>query len=124
MGDQVRVVLDPAVGVSAAQFAAGWDADPDTSGGAAVAPAPAGVFLPGVLELVVVPLVVNLAASGLYDLIRQIVIRTRDHQQRNATTSAPTTTSRPREVSELEVRDVTTANGDRLLVVRWRQERS
>ncbi|GAA1383944.1 hypothetical protein [Catellatospora chokoriensis] len=113
--DRLLVVVDPEVGVPASAFAAGWGADPRASeiGPAVVEPSSGEVFLPGLVELVVVPVAVNLATSVLYDLVKRIV-----------TAARKSGSGAPGEVEALEVQDLARANGDRLVVVRWRRERS
>lgn len=106
--DRVTVTIDPSVGVSPADFVAAWgqDADAMATGTARVEKARGEVFVPGLVELVVVPLAVNLVSSALYDLVRHIVMKAR----------------RGKEVSEVEVVELATAEGERLVVVRCRRE--
>jgi hypothetical protein len=107
----VLVALDPALGISAAELAAGWDADEQARALAAAEQeaAPSGEFFPGLLELIVIPVAVNVASSVLYDLVKRVVRRARPE---------------PRERTELELLETSTARGDRVLVVRLVQERS
>ncbi|WFE26974.1 hypothetical protein O7623_27530 [Solwaraspora sp. WMMD791] len=107
---RVMVAVDASVGVSPEQFAASWDAEPDTAdlGPATLLPVREGTFLPGLTELVVVPMAVNLAAAVIYDLVRRVLARS----------------ARRREVTEVEVVEVTTAAGDRIVVARSRRESS
>ncbi|WP_089158127.1 hypothetical protein [Micromonospora sp. NBS 11-29] len=102
------VAVDASVGVSAAAFVKAWNEEPDAAeaGPAELAHVPPGSFLPGVTELVVVPLAVNLAAAVVYDLVRRVL--------RRAGTR--------REVSEVEVVEFTSADGDRVVVARARRE--
>ncbi|MGH3933175.1 MAG: hypothetical protein ACRDTF_24740 [Pseudonocardiaceae bacterium] len=97
--------LDPALGMSAAELAASWDADERARARAAAEQeaTPSGEFFPGLLELVVLPVAVNLASSVLYGLVKQVIRRARPE---------------PRERCELELMETTTTQGDRLLVVR------
>lgn len=105
-----RLVLavDPAVGVTPAAVAAAWGAEEETAalGPAAVETARAGTLLPGLLELVTIPLAVNLASSVVYDVVRRLLVR-----------------SRPKaDVTDLELHLTETASGDRTMVVRLRRE--
>ena len=104
------VALDPDVEVTAEVFVAAWADDPDTreSGPATVEQARPNTFLPGLAELVVVPLAVNLASAVVYDVVRRVVRRAGNRQQ-------------TRDVSEVEVIDFTSADGDRIVVVRSRR---
>lgn len=108
---RVLVGLDPALGMSAADLAAGWGADERARAHAAAEQdaAPSGEFFPGLLELVVLPVAVNLASSVLYGLVKRVIRRARPE---------------PPEGGELELLETTTDQGDRLLVVRLVQERS
>ncbi|MGW4946371.1 hypothetical protein ACWEOZ_32855 [Actinoplanes sp. NPDC004185] len=109
--NRMVLAVDGSVGVSAAEFTAGWAQEPDAAaaGPAVVEESPAGAFLPGVTELVVLPLAVNLAAAVVYDVVRRVVSRA---------------ARRPREVSEIEIAEVTTAGGDRVVVVRAKRSLS
>jgi hypothetical protein len=77
----VRLVLavDPDVGVDSAAMVEAWSRDKAAGGlgSAGVEAQGAGGFLPGPVELVVVPLVVNVAASVVYDVARRVVGRLR-----------------------------------------------
>jgi hypothetical protein len=106
---RVLVALDPSVGIEAALFAAAWSEDGEAQGvggGAIVVPAPGGVFLPGVAELVVIPLAVNLGSSALYDMVRRLL----------ASSGGPADAG----TGDLEVAETLTVEGERLLVVRLR----
>ncbi|GAA1036319.1 hypothetical protein GCM10009557_46700 [Virgisporangium ochraceum] len=113
--DRLLVAVDSAVGVRAEDLAAVWRDDPEA---AAVGPASVGdggsggrVFVPGLVELVVVPLAVNLASTALYELVRRLVVRSSAQQA-----SQPA----PQPVLDLELVESTTPDGDRVLVVRTR----
>jgi hypothetical protein len=110
MADPVRlvVVVDPVVGVSAAALVAAWEADTQAGsvGSAGVVPAGPAVLLPGVVELVVIPLLVNLATSVVYDLVRRVVVQARPKVA----------------VEELELVESVGSDGDRVVVVRHRRE--
>jgi hypothetical protein len=102
--NEVLVALDPGVGVDAEVFAHSWLGDEEAlgvSGGVSVVPAPAAAFLPGVAELVLLPLAVNVASSALYDVVKRLVASRRAPSARG-----------------LEVVDVLDAEGRRVLVVR------
>jgi hypothetical protein len=98
------VVVDSLVGVSAGELAGAWGADGEASaaGVASVdAPVP-GDFL-GVVELVVVPLAVNLASSAATALVGRLVARLR-----RAGPGDP----------GLEITETVSPGGDRVVVVR------
>lgn len=98
------VVLDRGVGISPAEFSAAWagDAEARTVGVASVDAAAPGDFF-GVVELVVVPLLVNLASSAVTALVGRLVGKARSGK-----------TGQP----ELEIAELTRADGDRVVVVR------
>lgn len=106
----MRVVLavDPGAGVSPAELAVSWDADEQARsiGVAAVEAAPSGAYLPGLLELVIIPVAVNLASGVLYDVVKRLVQRSRRE---------------PAGVSEVEIAESTTERGDRVVVIRLRR---
>lgn len=104
--NRLLVALDASVGVDPAEFVEAWAADEEASrsGSASVVPAGGGTFLPSGLELVAIPLAVNLASGVVYDLLRRLVSR-----------------SRPKVAEELELTEVSSASGDRLVVVRVRR---
>ncbi|MEV0900815.1 hypothetical protein [Actinoplanes sp. NPDC049802] len=104
--NRTAVVVDGSVGVDAAAFAAAWGLEPDAGGPAETEQVPEGSFLPGVAELIWVPLAVNLASAVVYDLVRRVLRRA----------------GAPREVSEVEVVEFTSASGDRVVVARARRE--
>ena len=113
---RLLVVVDPEVGVSASAFAAGWGADVEASrSGPVVVESGSVVFLPGLVEFVVLPTAVSLGAAVLYDLVKRLVVTVR--------VSSPGGGG-GREVEELEVVEFTGAGGDRVVVVRWRRVRS
>jgi hypothetical protein len=76
---RVLVSLDPSVGVAAEELAAAWNADPwsGADGSAGVERVGPGTFLPGVVELVVLPLAVNLVSTVVYERVRGLVGRLR-----------------------------------------------
>jgi hypothetical protein len=116
-----RVVLavDAGVGITAQEFVVAWGQDEQASAAGPVRAELAGgqVFVPGLVEWVVLPLAVNLASSVLYDVVKRVLGRARSGK-----TSEPTEATEVSEVSEVEVREFTTAAGDRLVVVRSRRE--
>ena len=90
-------------------FAAAWSRDvtaQSVGGTAVVIPVPGAEFLPGVVELVAIPLAVNLGSSALYDMVRRLLTSSREPTEPGAI--------------ELEVTETLTARGERLLVVRSR----
>jgi hypothetical protein len=101
------IALDPAVEVDAAQLAAAWDADEQARAvGPAAVEAPArGEFLPDVLTLVAIPLGVNLASTAITAIVGKLVARLRN--------------TRP-DPPQIEVAELTSADGDRVVVVRLR----
>jgi hypothetical protein len=103
--DRLVVALDRGVGVSPAEFAAAWARDDEarTVGQADLGSSPHGEYVADVLMLVVIPLLVNISSSALYDLVRRIIARSHAAE---------------RESPSLELVEVTLANGDRILVVR------
>jgi hypothetical protein len=109
---RVVVTLDPGVDVAAEAFAKAWNADPEVEavGRAEVEPAGPGSFLPGVVELVVLPLAVNLASTVVYEQVRNLVNRLRG-------------TTHPRVEEEVEVIEHV-SGADRILVVRVRRSSS
>ena len=102
---RLLVALGLGIKVEPAGLAAAWNADTDASaiGSARVKADGGGEFLPGALELVVVPLAVNVASSALYDLVRRLVKGLRREQDSSQT---------------MELIEVTTSSGDRVVVVR------
>jgi hypothetical protein len=82
---RLLVMVDPGVGIEPDALAAAWNADGEAAavGAARVEAARGADFFPGVVELVVVPLVVNLASSVGYDLLKKLVTDLR-HGRKNA----------------------------------------
>ena len=105
------IALDPAVAVDPAELAAAWDADAQARAmGSAAVEAPArGEFLPDVLTLVAIPVGVNLASTAITAMVGRLVARLRD--------------TRP-DQPEVEIAELTSADGDRVVVVRLRGGRS
>lgn len=101
------VVIEPPVGITPQQLADWWTADPDARqiGSASVQPATTAAYGPEIVEWVVVPLVVNLASSALYDTVKRLITRARP---------APTPDT------EVEIIQGTTDRGDPVVVVRTR----
>ena len=104
------VALDAGVDVNPEDLAATWDSDEAARmvGVAAVEASGRGDFLPGVLELVVIPLAVNLASSAACTIVSRLVARLR-----------PAEPDRP----ELELVQFTDETGDQIIVVRLRGTR-
>ncbi|GAA1575666.1 hypothetical protein GCM10009827_116880 [Dactylosporangium maewongense] len=105
---RLLVAVDPAVGVAPGELAAQWGVGEETAalGVAQVEKAVNGTMVPGLLELVVVPLAVNLASSLLYDVVRRLIVR-----------SQPAV-----DVAEIQLEMTDTPSGDRVMVVRLRRE--
>jgi hypothetical protein len=104
---RLLIALDPGVQVSPGELAAAWDADEQARAlGPAAVEAPArGVFLPDVLTLVAIPLGVNLASTAITAMVGRLVARLRN--------------TRP-DPPEVEVAEMASADGDRVVVVRLR----
>lgn len=108
---RVLLLVDPAVGVSPTEVVKAWSADPPVVDGApgtgpAVEALRGRVFMPGVLELVVLPVAVNLASAALLELALSLVRRARPPAEDDG---------------DLEVVESTDEEGNRLLVVRRRR---
>jgi hypothetical protein len=101
------VVLDDSVGVSPAELATAWagDAEARAAGEASMEAAPPGDFFSG-LELVVIPLLVNLASSAITGLVGRLVAKARPDREGQ---------------DGLEITETTGADGDRIVVVRLRE---
>src|SRR5262245_27337152 len=97
------VVLDPALKIRPVELASAWDGDGEarTAGTATVDTAEPGDFS-GVLELVVVPLAVNLASGAITAMLRRLL-----HKLRQDPSDAPV----------LEITETMLASGDRIFVV-------
>ena len=107
---RLTVALDPTTHVSPSAFADAWNTDSEALdvGPAKVETSRGEVMLPGLVEFVVIPLAVNLAAAAIIALIQRV---------------AKPVTAPKSEVVELEITEVNSANGDRVVVVRARRER-
>jgi hypothetical protein len=103
---RLLIALDPGVGVGPTELAAAWnvDAEAQVAGSARAEETSGSAFFPGVVELVVVPLLVNVGSSVVYDLLKQLMakVRPRHHSEEQG----------------LEFAEVTTGDGNRLIVVR------
>ena len=99
------IALDSGVGVEPAELVAAWNADEQAqAAGTARAEEPGGEeFFTGVVELVVVPLLVNVASTVISDLVKKLVTRLRPGHD---------------DGPGLEIAEVTTRDGDRVVVVR------
>ena len=76
---RLLIVVAPDAGIAPGAVAATWNADGAASaaGTAWLEAAGGDVFFPGLVELVVIPLAVNLAASAAYDLVKRLAARLR-----------------------------------------------
>lgn len=78
---QIRLVFDPDLKVNAQEIADLWASDPEAreilTGPPEARRERPGVFLPGVVEFVVLPLAVNVASTILIDLTTRIYRRYR-----------------------------------------------
>ena len=104
---RLTIVLDPGVHVTPGELAECWNGDEVASaaGPATVSAARAEAFF-GVLDLVVVPLAVNLATSAITAMVVSLIAKIR---------------RRPDGHRDLEIAQMTRANGDRVVVVRLRE---
>jgi hypothetical protein len=102
---RLLIALDPDAGVKPAELAAAWNADTEatTAGTARTEETGGEEFFTGVVELIVVPLVVNLASSAVSGLVKKLLARLRPDQGKG---------------QGLEITEVTTRDGDRVVVVR------
>jgi hypothetical protein len=102
---RLLVAVDPGAGIAPGVLADAWNADGEASaaGAARVEAAAERDFSPGLAELVVIPLAVNLASSAGYDLLRGLIARLRHPQEK-----AP----------PLEVADAPAGSDDVVIVVR------
>jgi hypothetical protein len=105
---RVVIVVAPGAELGPGAVAAAWndDAEASAAGTAVVEAAGGEVFFPGLVELVVVPLAVNLASSAVYDLVKKLAARLR-----------PDGGQQP-EVEQPEVSEVTAGGGDVIIVIR------
>src|SRR5436305_11411372 len=110
MGDSampwLALAVDPALEIGAAELVAAWEADEEARrlGSAGVEAAGRDMLLPGIAELVVIPLAVDIGGGALYDLVKRLVRTVRE----------PTHHA----VDELEIAELTTASADRVVVIR------
>jgi len=105
------IVLDPGAAVSPAALAAAWDADEQARavGPGSVETSARGEFLPDILTLVAIPMAVNVASTAVTAMVTRLVARLRG-----------THPDQP----DIEVAELTRADGDRIVVVRVRGGRS
>jgi hypothetical protein len=80
---RLLVAVDPGAGMVPGELADAWNGDGEASaaGTARVEAAGRRDFFPGLVELVVIPLVVNLASSAGYDLLKGLIARLRRGQE-------------------------------------------
>jgi hypothetical protein len=98
---RLLLALDAGAGVDAAGLAAAWNANAGTAtvGAARVDSAGQAGLFPGLVELVVVPLSVNLASSAAYDLLKGLLKKLRKDEDQDLT-------------------QATTGDGDLVIVIR------
>lgn len=103
---QLLIALDCSVTVQPAELAAALnvDAEAQVAGTARAEAAGGSDFSPGVVELVVVPFVINIGSNAVYDLLKRLV--------------AKLYPDRHGERPELEITEVTSRDRDRVMVVR------
>lgn len=80
---RLLVALDPSAEVGLAEVMAAWNADPTAAvaGVARIEAVGPGTFIPGLVEMLVIPLGVNLASSAVYDILKGVLKNLRDNQQ-------------------------------------------
>jgi len=102
---RLLIVVAPDARIAPGAVAAAWNGDgaASTAGNARLEAAGGDVFFPGLVELVVVPLAVNLASSALYDLVKKVAARLR-----------PAGGNEPR----VERAEVPAGSGDVIIVIR------
>jgi hypothetical protein len=102
---RILIALDADVGLSPSELVAAWDGDAEASalGIAELDASPRDTFFPDIVALVVIPLIVNLASSAVYDHIRRVVSKARRSEPEN---------------HSLELIELTSSDGDRILIVR------
>ena len=104
---RLLIALDPGAGVEPTELAAAWNADTQAqaAGTARAEEATGEDFFTGVVELVVIPLLVNVASNVASDLVKKLMTKLRAEGQGNE--------------PGLEITEVTTKDGDRVVVVRF-----
>jgi hypothetical protein len=103
---RILIAIDPDAEVQPIELAAAWNSDTEAQAvGTACAEETSGSdFFLGGVEVVVVSVLVNVGSSAIYDLLKRLVFGLRsDHHG---------------ESSGLEITEVTTRDGDRVVVVR------
>jgi hypothetical protein len=102
---RIVIAVAPGAGFGPGALAAAWNADGEASaaGMAGLEAAGGEVFFPGLVELVVVPLAVNVASSAAYDLVKGLAARLR-----------PAGRDEPR----VEHPEVPAGSGDVIIVIR------
>lgn len=105
---RLLIALEPVNEVSPVALATAWNADAEARvlGTAQTEGSRKREFLPGALELIVIPLLVNVTSSAVYDLIKKLVRRLHPA---------------PAEELSLELAEMTTKDGDRVVTVRFRK---
>src|SRR5690349_9945229 len=103
--NRLLVAVDPGAEIAPRVLAEAWNADGEASalGAARVEAAGPGDFFTGLVELVVIPLAVNLASSVSYDLLKGLITRLRHGRQ-----DAPS----------VELAEAPAGDGDVVIVVR------
>ena len=103
--ERILIALDPDVGLSPSELVAAWDGDAEASalGIAELDVSPRETFFPDIVALVVVPLIVNLVSSAVYDHIRRVISKARNKEAKDLS---------------LELIELANSDGDRILIVR------
>jgi len=102
---RIVIVVAPDEGLTPEAVAAAWNADAESSAVGMAEKKVAGedVFFPSLVELVVIPLAVNLASSAAYDLVKKLAARLR---------------SAARDEPRVERPEVSAGSGDVIIVIR------
>lgn len=77
--NRVVIMVAPGTGFGPGAVAAAWNGDAEglAAGTAVVEAATGEVFFPGLVELVVVPMAVNMASTVIYELVKKLAARLR-----------------------------------------------
>lgn len=97
---RVVIVVAPGAGFAPDAVAAAWndDAEGAAAGTAVVEAARGEVFFPGLVELVVVPVAVNVASNVIYDLVKKLAARLYPGEGKQPKVEQPEVTGGSRDV--------------------------
>src|SRR5262245_50554454 len=73
MANEIPVLIDPSLGVDPAELKKAWDADADATQMGRLETRPSSQQFPGLLELVVIPVVVGVTVKVTSDLIAEAI---------------------------------------------------